>query len=125
METDEFLGLLFILMIVGAVIIGSFLSLTAVDLAVSQGTFRGKVIDAEYTGIIWKNYVFHVQRTYNETFAFTICHDTPNVEQLFQKVQEAQKQGKEIIVGYADRVMYWKWICNGGATPVVSIEIGD
>lgn len=113
-----------LILIIGVVMVSVLFSFTTLDFAVSEGTFRGKVIDAEYTGLLWKNHVFHVQRTYNETFSFTICHDTPDAEQLFSKVQEAQKQGKEIIVTYADRFMYWNWECNGGATPVTGIEVG-
>lgn len=125
MDGEEWIGLLFLFGVVLVAVFFFIYSFAAIDFAVSEGTFRGKVIDAEYTGLIWKNYVFHVQRTYNETFPFTICHDTPNAEQLFQKVKDAQAQGKEVVVSYKDRFMYFKWECNGSATPITGIEVGQ
>jgi len=113
------------LIVVGLIFLSCIFLFGTIDLAVSQGTFRGKVIDAEYTGIIWKNYVFHIQRTYNETFPFTICHDVTDSEGMFLKVQDAQRQGKEVIVSYQDRFMYWNWECNGYSTPAISVEIAD
>ncbi|MDO8428595.1 MAG: hypothetical protein Q7S92_05275 [Candidatus Diapherotrites archaeon] len=107
---------LFILWIIS----GFFFSL---DLGVSQGSFRGNVIDAEYTGIIWKNYVFHVQWPYKGTFKFTVCHDNPNLEQVWQKVLQAQQEGKQLVINYQDRFFYWNWECNGISTPVTSVEI--
>lgn len=96
-----------------------------IDFAVSQGSFRGKVIDAEYAGILWKNYIFHVPRTQMQNFDFTICNDLENKTELFEKVLDAQKTGKEIIISYQDRFWYWNWECNGASTPVTDIQIAE
>lgn len=99
-------------------VIGSF---AAIDLSVSSGSFRGKVIDAEYTGLIWKNHVFHVQRTYTDTLNFTICKDRPDAQAMFDTVLKSQQDGKEVIVDYQDKFFYWAWECNTGATPVLRV----
>lgn len=106
-----------------AIIVIAMIFVVQIDFGLSEGTFRGKVIDAEYTGIFWKNYVFHVQRTYTDTFNFTICKDNPNAQQIFETVKKAQTDGKELLVSYKDRFWYFDWECNGGGTPVESVQV--
>ena len=71
----EFIQEYFIAIIIGIIVLFILFFPLQIDFAISEGTFRGKVIDAEYTGLFWKNYVFHVQKTYNDTFNFIIILD--------------------------------------------------